>query len=243
MKNNLDYIVIIPIHIFIGLVFETFLIKLFPYSELAGLVNYPSAFFISIICGLISYFVIKNKKIFKFTKALSLIILFLQLYFQIWFIPQNRGSILKQIINYWKAYESFDKIDYNLFNNEDYAQRVAFIFKFRKILPQRFVIIYVDSLKYENSEHKIFRIDDFGNGIIKYNKNNFKILYKGDSTCIIESNEVSSSNSTYFLPSKIMLEPKGFFNESISIWVGEEKFKIDDGSEMLFYKFLESTKK
>lgn len=57
----MNKIIVLALFIIVGLLFESLLVFTFPYSELAGMVNYPIVVFVSIIVSaIVLYFNIKK---------------------------------------------------------------------------------------------------------------------------------------------------------------------------------------
>lgn len=221
-----------------GIVFEAILIYLFPYSELAGMVNYPIAIFVSLLSGLIYYFLLKRIKGYIKHVLLCFMLLF-QFYVQIRLMPQSRGSIIRQMISYAKVFYNYDLIHYQQYNDSNYEERIAFIYKFRDRLPDRFIFISMDSSKKEPYNPTVYRLEQI-NQHINYEDQNLSIL-ETDTTSILIVNE-NENKVAHVFPKGSLKPGHGGRNEFMSIDVSYDQFAYDQGIETLFYKFLSFTK-
>jgi hypothetical protein len=221
-------IIIISFFIVYGILFESVLIYLFPYSELAGLANYPIALIISLLIGIV--FILFNINVKKY----AIIGVLIQMYLLIVLLPQSRGGIVKQIGNYVKAYNNYELINYNSFRDYNHEERVAYIYKFEKVLPKEFIVI---GLEKDDSPSKEFVLEKLQN--VNYKLINGKLCLIIDDSLVIDE----SKNKKIKIPLKNIENEIIYKHGSVVVFINAIGFDIDEGIESVFYSYLKRKKK
>ncbi|PVD50302.1 hypothetical protein DC498_20895 [Terrimonas sp.] len=120
------------IYIILGLISESIIFFLFPFTGLGGIICYPLCIALSIAFGW-TLFKMTKKEVAKGYIFLSfLCFLTVQSYLELKIHPQDfGGSPISQIGNFKKALANYDKIKFEDFGNLTKAEKVIYNFKYK----------------------------------------------------------------------------------------------------------------
>ena len=235
----------------IGLLTEGFILWLFPNTGLGGLICWPTALFLSLV---FAFGLLKIRKKFK-RRRLTVIsfvtFLFIQVFIQLLTTPQEYGGEpIEQISQAITTYKQFDKIDFRDFANLEQFERVAYIFKNKKSLPDSYLILSIDSL---NDKHllpgdsnyytysKTYIIEN-RNGKRNWDKEKLEFIETDSSTIIVQRNN-NGDSLVYETTNDILRGGVGTTRENLSIFCTKDDLKLTTGMQELFYDILSLTKK
>jgi hypothetical protein len=159
--------------------------------------------------------------------------------------PQDfGGTTFHKIKDTFKAYKNYERINYSDFANVTAGERVAYIYKFKRELPEKFISlqIYSTGKNYESLKPRTY-IFEYRKGKIQYDSTQLKLINNDTSTVIIE-----------YLPNNdtiIHKTVRDIFNPQLMGWSENEynffkkvdDFKITTGIEELQYKIMQRTRK
>ena len=217
----------------IAIISEAYLLWLFPFTGLAGLVCWPIAILTAICSAVLFYQISKKikKRILNLPILISLI--FIQTYVLLWFHPQDfGGDVFHQIRSAVKAYNSYETIQLNDYSRLNRFEKVVFIKKYESQLPPSISTLTIDERKYLIWNYKNKR---------EYDKNIIDFIETDSSTTITEvinANKYLTHNlSRNFLNNSGTGVDKGDFFISISRDEIENTF--DSGIEQMLFDKLE----
>ncbi len=238
-------------YFFIGLLTEGIILWLFPNTGLGGLTCWPTALLLSLV---LAFGLLKIHKKFK-SRRLTVIsfptFLSIQVLIQLLTTPQEYGGEpIEQISRAITTYKQFDKIDFENFENLDQFERVAYIFKNKKSLPDSYLILWIDSL---NDKHlipgdsnyytysKTYIIEN-RNGKRNWDNEKLNLIETDSSTIIIERNG-NGDSLVYQATKDILRGGVGTTLNDLSIFCTKDDLKLKTGMQEIFYDILSLTKK
>ena len=219
-----------------GIGFEFLIIFLFPYSELAGMINFPVAIIISSVAVFIAYQMIFRLKVKRIYTTIFILIL-LQSLCQLYLLPQSRGSCFNQLKNYYDAFKNYRSVSYNNYSRNNFGERITFIHKFKGILPERFIYIEINNTNSNSYSPRIYRIEE-RKGALKYDTLMLKIIPTDSCLFLMEKLDDIALPTQYQVPKDLIEDSFGFSNDEVSINTYDDNFKIDNGIETVFYNLL-----
>lgn len=235
----------------IGLLTEGFVLWLFPNTGLGGLICWPTALFFSLVFAFGLLMIHKKIKNRRLTIVCFITFLFIQVYAQLLLTPQEYGGEpIEQISKAITTYKGFDKTDFTDFAKLDQFERVAYIFKNKKSLPDSYLILSIDSL---NDKHlipgdsnyytysKIYLIEN-RDGKRSWDTNELGIIETDSSTIIIQRNGHRDS-VVYETVYKLLRGGVGGGDDYLSIFCTEDNLELKTGMQEFFYDILSLTKK
>lgn len=242
MTNRKPYILFIS-YIIIGLIIESIIFYLFPFTGLGGIICYPFCVILSLAFGWTLFKLTKHNiaKVYIFIAFLCFQTL--QFYFELIIHPQDfGGSPISQINDFKNAFNNYDKIKLGDFGNLTKPERVIYYFKYKDNLPQSISTLSID----RNNVTSVYDISNYGNDSISYDKNKIDFSYTDTTIRIIENpNSVKPKKSE--IPFRNLLKQKGggYFDRANSTFynVNENDFAFKTGIESIFYNYLRITKK
>lgn len=233
------------LYVLLGLAIEGFILWLFPFTGLGGLICWPTAIFFSLGFGFVLFKLTKRQLKIWQTLIAFLILITLQSYVQLSTIPQDfGGDAFSKISDAKSAFSKYDKIEFNAFLNLTKGERVVYIFKFKSKLPDTFISLTIDSLKnkYESTNPRTYLIQNI-DGKRHYDENKFKIV-ENDTATIITEYYNKTDTLVYKMNRNFINNGSGGYNDSIiSLDIHEDDFKLDTGIEKLLYSIMGWTKK
>ncbi len=238
-------LIIYGFYIFLCLTVEAFILWLFPYTGLGGLICWPLTIMFSLGLGYVTYRIANSQlRMWQFS-FLFLCIFTFQVILQLWTTPQDfGGTTFSKIRNTSKAYINYNKIKFTDFSNLTNAERVAFIYKFKEKLPDSFVMLQIDSTgqDYKSINPRIYIIEN-KNGIRYYDTTKLTLFESDTATIIVEY--LKNYDTVIHRVDKNFLNIKagGSSDKGLNLNVNEDDFRIDTGIEILMYGILEITKK
>lgn len=239
-------------YIVVGLFSQAYVLWLFPYTGLGGLICWPTAITLSFV------FAFALARAFrKFTKKRSIVFLFIvlitfQIYLQLLATPQETGGEpIQQISDAIKAYRRFDDINYDDFSSLNQFERVAYIFRNKNRLPASYLIISINTLNDQGlvppdpgyfSKSTTYLIEKV-KGERKWDKSKLGIIETDSSTIIIQRHE--NGDSAVFEATKGLLNGGvgSAANDSTSIYCMEDDLKLETGFQIIFSDILSLTKR
>ncbi|WNJ18251.1 hypothetical protein [Pontibacter sp. G13] len=237
-------IIIFGIYILSGLTTEGFILWLFPYTGLGGLICWPTAIVFSLVFGFILYKLTKRPLKIWQIGITFLTILVSQAYFQLLTTPQDfGGDVISKISMAKNAFSNYEELEFHDFPNLTTSERVAYIYKFKQKLPDTFISLTIDSLKndHESSNPRSYLIHNT-NGLRVYDENKILLNENDSATIIIEY--YNSDTLIYNMHRNfINIGSGGYNNRVISLYIHEDDFELKSGIEVFLYKIIEWTKK
>lgn len=236
----------------IGLLTEGFILWLFPNTGLGGLICWPTSLFLSLIFAFGLLRIHKKFKRRRVTIICFVAFLSIQVFFQLLWTPQEYGGEpLEQFSEAITTYRRFNKIDYNDFSTLNQFERVSYIFKNKKTLPDSYLILSIDSV---NDQHLIpgdsnyytkskTYIIEKRNGKKTWNTKELGIVENDSSTVIIE--RLADGDSLVYRTMDNFL--RGGLgdsrNDGVSLFIAEDNLELKTGMQTVFYNLLELGKK
>jgi len=239
-------------YVVIGLLTEGYILWLFPFTGLGGLICWPIAIFLSFSFSFGLQKIHKKFHSKRLTVISFIIFILIQTYFQLLTTPQEiGGEPVKQISEAISTYRQFDKGDFSDFPKLKQFERVVYIFKNRKSLPDSYLILSIDSV---NDEHlipgdsnyftysKTYLIEN-RNGKKSWNMKELGLMETDSSTIIIQRNGLEDS-TVYETTSNLLIGGVGNSTEdNLLIFCSEDDLKLKTGFQEVFYDILSLTKK
>jgi hypothetical protein len=231
----------------IGLLTEGFILWLFPYTGLGGLICWPTSLFFSFIFafGLLQVHKKINRR--RLTVICFIAFLCIQVYVDLLLTPQENGEPIEQISEAISTYKRFDKIDFSDFSTLNQFERVSYIFKNKNSLPDNYLILSIDSV---NDHHlipgdphyytrsKTYMIEN-RNGTKTWNTEELGIIENDSSTVVIErladGDSIMHRTMTNFLRGGF----GDFRNDNVSLFIREDDLELKTGMQKVFYSLLE----
>lgn len=179
---------------FTGLLTESLITYLFPYTGLGGLVCYPTNIILSLLFGWTLY-KITRQSIKPFLIGITFFVFIsLQSIVQLYVHPQDfGGSPYEQIVGCKRASKNYDKISFNSFPELSKAERVAYLYKFKSRLPTSIATLSIDSSgdEFISQNSRKYMILNY-NHETTYDTTLLKLVDKETSLIIIENPQDSS---------------------------------------------------
>lgn len=235
----------------IGLLTEGFILWLFPNTGLGGLICWPTALFFSLAFafGLLKLHKrVKNRRV---TVISFVSLLLIQIFVQLLITPQEYGGQpIEQVSKAITTYKRFDKIDFSDFAKLDQFERVAYIFKNEKSLPDSYLILSIDSLNDEHlvpgdinyyTKSKTYLVENRSSQR-SWNKEELTLIETDSSTIIIEKNE-NGDSLVHRTANDILRGGVGTTTNNISIFCTKDDLELTTGMQEMFYNLLSLTKK
>jgi hypothetical protein len=230
-------------YLLVGLLTEAFIFYLFPYTGLGGLICYPTSIIISLVLGWTIYKLTKKELKLVYTIIIFITLLTIQFYIELFVHPQDfGGDPISQITAFNSASKKYDSITFDNFSSLNEAEKVAYIYKFKSILPQSITILNID----RESKIANYEIYNYANGKTIFDTTKLKLIYTDTSTIIIETLK-DKTILTSIVPDKNLMSniSGGYFDREKSTYytVSKNTFELKTGIEKLFYSYLSLTKK
>lgn len=243
--NKQKRIIIWVLYVLMCLIIESYIIWLFPFTGLGGLICWPLTIVLSLGFGFTIYRLTKRQLKNWQTIFLTLSTLFLQIYLQLWITPQDfGGSTLSKINDTFSAYRKYEQIQYTNFPNLTKAERVIYIYKFQNRLPESLINLQIESTnqEFETINKRNYIIENKA-GVRHYDTSKLKLM-ESDSATIIT--EYRSNNDTIIYKMNrnfLNIKAGGWLDKGINLNINEDDFKFETGIEKLLYGILKRTKK
>jgi hypothetical protein len=238
-------LIIYGLYFMLCLTAEVFILWLFPYTGLGGLICWPLTIIFSLGLGYIIYRIAKRQfKFWQFSILFFCIFVF-QVTLQLWTTPQDfGGDTFSKISDTYKAYLNYYNIEYADFPNQTTAERVVFIYKFKNELPNSFVTLQIDSTgqDYKSINSRVYIIEN-RNGIRYYDTTKLKLIETDTATVIIEYYKNNDTLIHKMNRNFLNIKAGGWGDKKLNLNVNEDDFKIETGIEKLLYSILGQTKK
>lgn len=233
------------LYVIFSLIAETFILWLFPYTGLGGLICWPLTIIFALGLGFIIFKATKRHlKILKLS-TLFLSVFTIQILLQLWTTPQDfGGTTFYKIGDAFRAYKNYNKINYSDFPNLTTGKRVAYIHKFKDKLPNSFVSLQIDSTgqDYESVNQRTYVIEN-RNGKRQYDKAKLNLIESDTATIIIEYFSDTDTLVHKMNRNFLNIEAGGWGDKGVNLNVNEDNFKLETGIEKLLYGILERTRK
>ena len=235
-------LIILISYIILGLITESIIFYLFPFTGLGGVICLPSSIILSIVFGWILYKLTQRDISKLLVLLVALCFLIIQFYLELKIHPQDfDGSPISQIKGFNKALTNYDKIKFGYFGSLTKSEKVIYYFKFKDKLPKSISTLSID----RNNITSVYDISNYGNDSISYDKNKIDFSYT-DTTIRIIENPNSAEPKKSEIPFRNLLKQKGggyFDRDNSTIYnVNENDFAFKTGIESVFYSFLRMTK-
>jgi len=233
------------LYVILCLIAESFILWLFPYTGLGGLICWPLTIIFAFGLGFIIFKLAKrHQKIWQLS-TLFLTVFTVQILLQLWTTPQDfGGSTFYKIGDTFKAYKNYNRINYSDFTNLTTGERVSYIYKFKEELPDKFIALQIDSTgqNYESLKPRTY-LFEFKKGKIQYDSRQLKLIYNDTSTTIIEY--LSNSDTIIHKTVRDIFSPQlmGWSENGYNFFRKEDDFEMTTGIEKLLYGILEKTRK
>lgn len=235
----------------IGLLTEGFILWLFPNTGLGGLICWPTALFLSVIFSFGLHRINKKFKSRGVTAICFGSFLLIQVFTQLLLTPQEHGGEpIDQISKAILTFKRFDKIDYTDFSKLNQFERVAYIYKNKKSLPDSYLILSLDSVNehlrpsdpHYYAKSRTYLIEK------RKGKKSWKskelVLVETDSTTIIIQRNGPADSTVYMTINGLLRDGiGGGMGNNLSIFCIEDDLKLTTGMQEVFYDLLSLTKK
>lgn len=239
-------------YVAVGLLTEGFILWLFPFTGLGGLICWPTAIVLSLAFGFGLSKIHKKFQNKRLTAISFVILIIVQIFTQLFFTPQEiGGQPVNQISEAISTYKRFDNGDFSDLSKLNQFERVAYIFKNKKSLPDSYLILSIDSV---NDKHlipgdpnyytysKTYLIEN-RNGKKNWNKKELGLIETDSSTVIILRNGQGDS-TVYETINGLLRGGVGNSTETnLSIFCNKDDLKLKTGFQEVFYDILNLTKK
>ena len=242
MKNRNPLIIFIS-YIVLGLILQSIIFYLFPFTGIGGIICYPFCVILSIAFGWALFKLTKRSipKVYIFIAFFSFQTI--QFYFELKIHPQDfGGSPISQINDFKKALNNYDEIKFGDFGSLTKSEKVIYSFKYKDNLPKSISTLTI----FRNELAKQYDISNYENDSISYDKDKIDFAYT-DTTIIIIENPKSTNKILSEIPFKTLLKQKGGGyldrKSSTDFSVNESDFTFKTGIESVFYSYLKMTKK
>lgn len=233
------------LYVILCLTAETFILWLFPFTGLGGLICWPLTIIFAFGLGFIIFKIAKRQQKIWQLSTLFLTVFTVQILLQLWTTPQDfGGSTFYKIGDTFKAYKNYNRINYSDFTNLTIGERVAYIYKFNEELPDKFISLQIDSTgqNYESINPRTYAFE-YRKGKIQYNSTQLKLINRDTSTTIIEY--LPNSDTIIHKTVRDIFNPQlmGWSDNGYNFLKKEDDFEISTGIEKLLYGILERTRK
>jgi hypothetical protein len=233
------------LYVILCLTVETFILWLFPFTGLGGLICWPLTIIFAFGLGFIIFKVTKRQlKIWQLS-TLFLTVFTVQVCLQLWTTPQDfGGTTFYKIRDTFKAYKNYGRINYSDFADLTTGERVAYIYKFKGKLPDKLISLQIDSTgkNYESLNPRTY-VFESRKGKIKYDSTKLKLINSDTSTTIIEY--LPNSDKIIHKTVRDIFNPQltGWSDNGYNFFRKEDNFEFTTGIEKLHYSILQRTKK
>jgi hypothetical protein len=240
------------VYIVVGLLTEAYILWLFPYTGLGGLICWPTTIILSFVFGFALLRVFKKYQSKRLTFVFFVGFITIQMYLQLLITPQEiGGEPLQQVSEAIATYRRFDKIDLSDFSKLNQFERVAYIFRNKSRLPESYLILSVNIRNDKGlvppdpgyfSRSTTYLIEKRRKGK-SWDKDKLGIIETDSSTIIIQRN--TNGDSVVHGATKTLLQGSvgSSPNDSTSIFCERDDFKLHTGLQMLFSDVLSLTKR
>ena len=233
------------LYVILCLIAESFILWLFPYTGLGGLICWPLTIIFAFGLGFIIFKLAKRQQKIWQLSTLFLTVFTVQILLQLWTTPQDfGGSTFYKIGDTFKAYKNYNRINYSDFTNLTTGERVSYIYKFKEELPDKFIALQIDSTgqNYESLKPRTY-LFEFKKGKIQYDSRQLRLIYNDTSTTIIEY--LSNSDTIIHKTVRDIFSPQlmGWSENGYNFFRKEDDFEMTTGIEKLLYGILEKTRK
>lgn len=229
------------LYVILCLAAETFILWLFPYTGLGGLICWPLTMILAAGLGFIIF-----KTTEKQLKTWQLWTLFLttftvQISLQLWTTPQDFGGTpFSKIGDTFKAYKNYNRINYSDYADLTAGERVAYIYKFKEELPDKFISLQIDRTgqNHESSNPRTY-VFEYRKGNIQYDPAQLKLINGDTPTTIIAY--LPNSDTVIYKTAGDIFSPQlmGWSDNGYHFFKKEDDFEITTGIEALHYSILQ----
>jgi hypothetical protein len=233
------------LYVVLCLTVETFILWLFPYTGLGGLICWPLTMIFALGLGFIIFKATKRQLKIWQVSTLFLTVFTVQVFLQLWTTPQDfGGTTFYKIRDTLKAYKNYDRLNYSNFANLTTGERVAYIYKFKEELPDKFISLQIDRTgkNYESLNLRTY-LFEYRKGEIQYDSTQLKLINNDTSTTIIEY--LSNSDTIIHKTVRDIFNPQltGWSDNGYNFFRKEDDFEITTGIEKLHYSILQLIRK
>ena len=252
INSKITSTIIFWTYFLIGLLIEGYILWLFPYTGLGGLICWPTAIILSF---LFSFGFLKIHKRFhsrRLTIISSIAFIVSQTSVQLLITPQEiGGKPVQQISELISTYRRFNEIDYSDFSKLKQFERVAYIFNNMKSLPDSYLILSIDSVNDKHllpgdpdyfTKSKTYSIEN-RNGKKVWNTKELGLIETDSSTIIIQRNEQGDSVVYETIDDLLRGGVGNSTSDNLSIFCDKDDLKLKTGLQEVFYDLLSLTKK
>lgn len=233
------------LYVILCLTAETFILWLFPYTGLGGLICWPLTIILAFGLGFIIFKATKRHlKIWQLS-TIFLSVFTIQVVLQLWTTPQDfGGSTFFKIGDAYSAYKNYNTLNYSDFQNLTTGERVAYIYKFKDQLPNSIVSLHIDSTgqDYESINERTYVIEN-RDGKRQFDTTKINIIESDTATLIIEYFRGSETLVHKMNRNFLNIKAGGWGDKGVNLFVKEDNFEIETGIEKLLYGILERTRK
>jgi hypothetical protein len=238
-------LILFGLYVILCLTAETFILWLFPYTGLGGLICWPLTIVFALGLGFIIFKATKRQLKIWLLSTLFLTVFTVQIFLQLWTTPQDfGGTTFYKIRDTFKANKNYGRISYSDFANITSGERVAYIYKFKEELPDKFISLQIDSTgkNYESQNPRTY-LFEYRKGKIQYDSTQLKLTNSDTSTTIIEY--LSNSDTIIHKTVRDIFNPQltGWSDNGYNFFRKEDNFEITSGIEKLHYSILQRTRK
>jgi hypothetical protein len=233
---------------FAGLLTESLISYLFPYTGLGGLICYPTSIILSLLFGWILYKISKRSSKPVLVGLTFFVFISLQFIVELNVHPQDfGGSPFQQIADVKRASKNYDNIRFDSFPVLSRAERVAYIYKFKNRLPLSISALSIDTSEDEfvSQVSRKYMILNYARDTT-YDTTLLKLIRTDTSLVIIENPKDSSKINVHYTDKYLLNNTAGGVSDrekSAMYNVVLDNFEFNTGIEKLFYKYLSWTKK
>jgi hypothetical protein len=245
--TKVNRILLFIIYTCTGILSESLVSYLFPYTGLGGLICYPTSIALSLLFGGTLYMLGKSSVKPLLVGLTFFAFISVQFLFELYVHPQDfGGSTFKQIAEYKQAFKKFDNISFDSFPVLNKAERIAYIYKFKNRLPSTISTLSIDSSsdQFITEVSRKYILLNYPRDTT-YDTTVLKLKHTDTSLVIIE-NPHDSSKMNVHVADKYLLKNTGGgvidTGKSISYNVWLDDLKLHTGLEKLVYRYLTMTK-
>lgn len=237
--------IILTLFFVFSLLTEQFIWYLFPFTGLGGLICWPTAIVLA-SCSTYFLFRLIKKEISKIVLiGVTCTISILQFIFLLYIHPQDYGGEpIKQLKQYVKTYQNYNRVTFYKFDSLNTPERVAFIYKYKRKLPRSISVLYIDTLVsgYTNQYERQYTIYNYSN-YSTCDTSKLK-LFQTDSSIYVQ--ETLNNNTKHKLYKGFVYDNGIGFSDTLNKYqynISKDTFDLKTGAEKIFYKLLSWTKK
>lgn len=233
-------LVLYVLYVILCLTAESFILWLFPFTGLGGLICWPLTMLFALGLGFFIFKITEKQLNFRQYSTLFISVLTIQMLLQLWTTPQDfGGTTFYKIADAFGAYVKYNKINYNDFPNLSAGQRVAYIHKFKDKLPNSFVLLQIDSTgqNYESVNQRTYVIENRV-GKRYYDTTKLHLIESDTATIIIEYFRFSDTLVHKMNRNFLNIQAGGWGDEGLNLNVKEDNFELETGIEKLLYEIF-----